>query len=437
MIPGVSLGGVADGVLRESGLSQSLLDGYAVEQISEVHQVQFAQVGDSGNGAEGFKAARDSTTKAGAPNLPLLDKRGTGVGAGQPEGFLKPPQIPMQATTSSQHKTVDEDSDSADETIDSWHSSFSFVDLDSGLRDCEIPFEQLQTKSPFCRASIYNHGRRCERYSISQFPEVVRVQIRSLADPVTCSGTVIAKNWVLSAAHCFIPNEQPASSVPKQGVTGAEIATETISLVQIYAANSKILSEVGKRRNAQSIIVPSAYTGKVANPAFQNDIALIRLDRPYPSRAMQPASLARPGQVNSYITIAGYGYSNAGDGSVGKFGLTWPPTVRAKDNELYFTPTVRTRVRGWFCRGDSGGPVFAGRIRGCKAVDIQPEARPRILQGSISYGFLDRAHLTSNDAQTTFADCRKSERLVMQNITYQALRSWICMVTNDEVGGCP
>src|SRR5262245_12715709 len=41
--------------------------------------------------------------------------------------------------------------------------------FDSGLTDCNIPFEQLPSMAPSCIAEPTEQGRRCEAYSRSQF----------------------------------------------------------------------------------------------------------------------------------------------------------------------------------------------------------------------------------------------------------------------------
>jgi hypothetical protein len=102
----------------------------------------------------------------------------------------------------------------------------------------------------------------------------------------------------------------------------------------------------------------------------------------------------------------------------------------------YSIPKAET-VRSGFCSGDSGGPVFAGRYRGCKPSDIVPERRPHLLQGTISYSYPTTGEGATGE-QRNFSACRNSDLpMVMQDITMPERHRWICGIAGDNVDGCP
>lgn len=306
---------------------------------------------------------------------------------------------------------------------------------DSGLTDCEIPFNELAKQSPFCRgrADVTQNGRRCERYSPSQFPEVVAIDIGSGG----CTGTLIASNWVLTAAHCFIRGTKTSEVVGASGIDYVLVPSGSQSLT-VRAENAINLSAQNQRRSARRAIVFRDYGGEAATPPMNNDIALIELASPYPV-TLEPAVLASLQTFAPDATIAGYGFSNADNGTVGLFNVTWPVPMKFAGGDLTFKPGDGSPHRSTACQGDSGGPVFAGRYRGCKRTDLGGEARPRFIQGTISYGrgVPDKPSTSTGDRNRDAAQaCLEASEVVMQSITAKNRRDWICTTTNQQAAGC-
>lgn len=316
------------------------------------------------------------------------------------------------------------------------------------LTDCEIPFDRLAATC----GGIKN-GQRCEKFSRTQFPEVAKIITPTGA---LCSGTVIGAQWILSAAHCFLPtdsalhygslfaNRQDANGnavLQNADLRQTEVHLPYAQLDDDRVAIVKVI--VNQQWNPTLQLAPGdpitiGATELAANFIYPGDLALIQLAAPLSLKGADASVVLQPavvpvGDYDDVITTAGYGYTTVGNGAAGDLWVTWPtPKVASTHGQLELRlsggPAIST-----FCRGDSGGPAYEGRQRGCFP-GTGEAPRPRPLIGVISY-FYGNSLPNATPAQNA-QFCMSAPVMRFVNLSALENRNWICRESNRAVG-CP
>jgi secreted trypsin-like serine protease len=154
-----------------------------------------------------------------------------------------------------------------------------------------------------------------------------------------CTGTLVAKNIVLTAAHC-IP----------------------VSLKDFWIVTSEYEFAVSERHQVTNVKVPDDY--KSFNLPFvnqpNNDVALVQFAGALPA-AYKPIpwmSSFIPNQDRFWLYVAGYGVSNEELGDTGELRFSKVVIEDALLNaQQSFMKGNQSNGQG-ICKGDSGGPTY-------------------------------------------------------------------------------
>jgi hypothetical protein len=181
--------------------------------------------------------------------------------------------------------------------------------------------------------------------TVGQFPTVVAIEVGG----GLCTGTLITKDWVLTAAHCVTPS-----------VVGAANQQALTSSIRVHFGTVNINSAGGTVATASDSIPDPMFN---VNALGEYDSGLIKLSSPVTNMTPVPLNfVAAMAPVGVTVTMVGFGATAVGGGGQVGVEMVVNQTSQACTNQegsdanlLCFS---QTSGKGK-CEGDSGGPSFA------------------------------------------------------------------------------
>lgn len=222
---------------------------------------------------------------------------------------------------------------------------------------------------------------------------------------VYCSGIVISPTAVLTAAHCLKGPDAPPS--PNQILVLTEFTGGTATVIRL--SDDRTFSDVKVHTVANG--KPHGALDSTSAEIWKNDVAVLMLAAPITDFTFF-AGRAKAAPKPFVLTAAGWGATDAEPVNGVALEVT---TVRLKTGAS--ASAAPPSLLSWkasaangagVCRGDSGGPVFAGDQDGTPAGALQ-------LVGLVASG--------NND-------CRSGEQYVT-DLTVEATRAFVCTQAAD------
>jgi len=195
-----------------------------------------------------------------------------------------------------------------------------------------------------------------EPTTIKEHPWQVALAIKRGGGTLLCGGSIIARKWVLSAAHCFRPSDPPDLLRAKAGAT--EI-------------NQGVWSPI------ERVVIHEKYD----STTHENDLALVKLKTPPAAGRVIPlveASATIPPSEPLEVT----GWGATAEGARGSRGLL-RATVPYVDNATCNEPASYDGkiLRSMMCAGRREGGVDS-----CQGPLVWKTSAGPVLVGVVSYG---------------------------------------------------
>ncbi|KLV04178.1 hypothetical protein ABT56_16355 [Photobacterium aquae] len=157
---------------------------------------------------------------------------------------------------------------------------------------------------------------------ISNHSWMASLRVLPMDNAHNCGASVISENWALTAAHCVVSYDSNSKKhfVIQPHQLNLAVGSPTLELTDVGHLYS-ISHVVVHPDYSPGALVEGDFDGsqEVVKTALQNDIALLRVSRPFPSDSVTPITLAAPDVASEIDT---------------RLAQEWDPANRVKNNRL-------------------------------------------------------------------------------------------------------
>lgn len=272
--------------------------------------------------------------------------------------------------------------------------------LDRARKALETSPYIYRPRPPKDEGPVDPFNRQTDKVARSAFRNVVGLAKRNGSGVVElyCSGLLITPGTVVTAAHCVVGPEAPAKDTDIIVLTQFTNGTQTVVRSGEPSPFTKVSFHSVK---ASRIHGQLDRNGDV----WKNDLAVIQLSQPMDASNFAAKASGLPKPV--VMTAAGWGETDA----MPVNGVALEVTTIRLMNGVAVTP-VPPSLLSWeasrtdgagICRGDSGGPIFAGAPDGITSSNFK-------LVGLVAAGD---------------TDCRSGSQLIT-DLTNAANRAFVC-----------